>query len=188
MVATVIHGLAWSVAGAALVASVWTDLKDRLIPNELVALLGASGLTLCLLLRPGQIWSGLLVALLLIVALGVLAHYRVMGGGDVKMIGAASLLFPAAQVGQLLVFIALAGGVLSAVYLVARRVLRLTPVCGTSDAGEAGTPPPEGWILAERARIAAGGPMPYALAIAGGIAIMIAGELSQCLSANSCWL
>jgi prepilin peptidase CpaA len=188
MVIKLIHALAWSGTGAGLLASLWTDLKDRLIPNELVGLVGASGLTLCLLQRPGQIWLDLLVAVLLIVVLGVLARYGFMGGGDVKMIGAASLLFPAAQAGQLLVAIALAGGVLSSLYLLARFALRAGPVRDAADPGWLGDPGPEGWFRGECARIAAGGPLPYALAIAGGVAVMIAGELPTCLSANSCWL
>ncbi len=188
MVATYIHGFAWIAAAAGLLASIWTDLKDRLIPNELVGLVGASGLALCLLLRPGQIWLNLLVAILLIVGLGILAHYRVMGGGDVKMIGAVSLLFPAAQAGQMLVFIALAGGVLSGIYLLARRALRAGSAARTCGTDGPDVPHRDSFFAAERARIAAGGPLPYALAIAGGVAIMIAGELSQCLSANSCWL
>ena len=133
---------------------------------------------------------GLIVVVLVVIGLGVLAHFGMMGGGDVKLIGATTLLVPLDHVGQLLAFIAVAGGVLSCVYLVLRRSIRAghlakppTPVEAAAATGRE----PGGLLPNECARIAAGDPMPYALAIVGGAVGTFAGELPQCLSANFCF-
>lgn len=185
MIFHIFHALVWVVALTALLASAWTDLKDRIIPNELAGLVAASGMGLSLMLRPEQTWIAFAAAALVLSGLGVLAHYGVMGGGDVKLIGAATLLVPPGHIGQLMAFIAIAGGLLSVVYLLARYTLvhrskrKLQPEFGKiADSA--------GWFSSECARMAAGGPMPYALAILGGVAGTIAGEFPQCLSANFC--
>lgn len=188
MIADGLYLLLWLVALIALMASVWTDLKDRIIPNEIVGLVMVCGLGLTLLLRPEQIGIGLLSAAALLIGLGVLAHLAVMGGGDVKLITAASLLFPPAYIGQMLVSIALAGGLLSCIYIAARRSIvsgaRRQRSSSDIELSQTGLVPR--WVSVERERIAAGGPMPYALAISGGVVSLIAGELSQCLPANFC--
>ncbi len=189
MILHVLHAVLWAAALSALVASAWTDLKDRIIPNELAGLVAISGIGLSLVLRPEQTWISLLAAFAVLIAMGVIAHYGMMGGGDVKLIGASALLVPPTHLGQLLVFIALAGGLLSCGYLAARYavargdVREAGPSAGASlDGGQHR----QGWLSIERGRIAAGGPMPYALAIVAGVAATIAGELPQCLFASFC--
>lgn len=191
MILHVFHAVLWATALAALLASAWTDLKIRIIPNELAGLVAICGLCLGLIFRPEQIWISLPAALLVLFGLGVLAHYNLMGGGDVKLISAATLLVPPAHIGQLLLFIALSGGLLSCAYIFARHALKRSGSAASSGSdAEAGgsSDDGEGWFSHECARIAAGGPMPYALAILGGVAATIAGELPQCLLANSCSL
>ena len=109
---------------AVLTASAGTDLKERRIPNELAAAVAAVGLVQGLALRPGQVWLSLLVAFVVFCGLGVLSHYRIIGGGDLKLISAVTLLVPPERVGQLLIEIALAGGVLACIYLLAGYALR----------------------------------------------------------------
>ena len=189
MIFDVLHTLAWAVALTALLASAWTDLKDRIIPNELVGLIAVAGLCLSLMLRPEQTWISLMAAALVLIGLGVLAHWGVMGGGDVKLISATTLLVPPDHVGQLMVFIAMSGGLLSGVYLLGRHLLRSSDLRKSVSYPEAGGERggnSEGWFSGECARVAAGGSMPYALAILGGVAGVIAGEIPQCLSANFC--
>lgn len=86
-----------------------------------------------------------------------------LGGGDVKLLGAAALAVPPASVPALLAATAIAGAGLALLYLAARRVV----------AAPAG-PRPRGLLAravrAERWRIARGGPLPYAVAIALGMA------------------
>ncbi len=147
-----------------------SDLKDRRIPNELAAAVAAIGLIQGVLARPGVLWLSLLVALAVFGGLGVLSHYRIIGGGDMKLISAVTLLVPPERVGQLLIEIALAGGVLSCVYLAGRYALR-SP--SSASAGAVDVARPEaGFALAiktERVRIAAGDPLPYAVAVFGGV-------------------
>ena len=179
----IVHSLQaalWAIALAAILASAYTDLKDRIIPNELACLVAASGIALGLLTRPGQMPLSLLAAIALLFALGALAHFHMIGGGDVKLISAAALLVPPADIGKLLVFIALAGGVLSCAYLLARRALKGGGLGAMTENSQ-------DWLSREGARIAAGGPMPYAVAILGGLATLIAREVPRCLSANFCF-
>jgi Flp pilus assembly protein protease CpaA len=122
-----LHAVVWAIALMALLASAYTDVKDRIIPNELVGLVAACGLALSLITRPELAWIGALAAVLALFALGTLAHYGLMGGGDVKMIAAATLLFHPAQIGTLLLFIVMAGGVLSCIYIAVRYALRKWP-------------------------------------------------------------
>lgn len=181
MTVPVLRALLWSAALSALLAGAWWDLRERIIPNRLVGVVAASGFALCLLLRPDQAWINLLAACFLVIALGTLAHMRVMGGGDVKLLSAASLLFPPGQVGRLLLYTAVAGGVLSAAYLIARRIVRRRVIAGSASGAA-----PDGWRSMEYARIAADCPVPYALAILGGVVAALAEEVQRCLYANSC--
>jgi prepilin peptidase CpaA len=179
----IVHGLQmalWGIALAALVAGAYADLRDRIIPNELVCLVAVSGLALGLVVRPGQIHISLLAAICLLFALGALAHFHVMGGGDVKLISATALVIPPADIGRLLVYIALAGGVLSCAYLLARDALGRGDLQGPHRGWR-------GWLSREGARIASGDSVPYGVAILGGFAGMIAGEIPRCLSAGFCF-
>jgi prepilin peptidase CpaA len=180
-----LHALSWAVCLTALLASVWADLKDRIIPNEYVGVVAASGISITLLFRPEQAPYSLLAAALVLFGLGLLSHFNLMGGGDVKLISATVLMVPPGDAGRLLITIALAGGLLSCIYLAARLALRGRSVPKSSAAVEAGRNS-GGWFSNECARVAGGGPMPYALAILGGVAGYIAGELVRCLSVGSC--
>lgn len=175
-----LHAVLWATALSALLASAWWDLKERIVPNRLVGFIGLAGLGLGVLLRFDQLWISLVGSCLLLVALGTLAHFRVMGGGDVKLLSATALLFPPGEIGRLILYTALAGGALSAAYLLARRIVRRHAA-----AGEAAALPP-GWRSAEYARIAADCPVPYALAILGGVAAVLAEEVQRCLYVSSC--
>ena len=161
-----------------LAVSAGTDLKDRLIPNELVVAVAVLGLTQGLIARPGMVWMSLLAAFVVFCGLGILSHYRIIGGGDLKLISAVTLLVPPERVGQLLIEIALAGGVLSCVYLAARFALKNSPAASTG-AGEVALPETEPalTIQTERARIVTGGPLPYAVAILGGVLVYVSREL-----------
>ncbi len=168
----------WLASVILLSVAAATDLKHRRIPNEIVASVAAIGLMQGIIARPGQVWLSLLVAFILLFGLGTLAHHQVIGGGDAKLISAVTLLVPAEGVGQLLIDIALAGGVLSCAYLLARYALG-SPLAASSGAAEVARPE-AGFALAmrkERVRIAAGGPLPYAVAVLGGALIYATREL-----------
>lgn len=184
-----IYTISWPAAFVLLAAGARTDLRDRIIPNELAAAIAAIGLAQGLVARPGMVGFSVLAAIAVFCGLGVLSHFKVIGGGDLKLISAVTFLVPPDRVGQLLIEIALAGGLLSCLYLALRygRKNLNTSQSATVEAG----PPENGlvrMIKTERARIAAGDPMPYALAVAGGVGIYIAREFFQCYYAMSCSL
>ena len=89
-----------------------------------------------------------------------------MGGGDVKLLGAAALGMPASSVLTFIAAVAMAGGVLAVFYLLARRLMPFRP-----------STRPKGMVAralrAERWRISRGGPLPYACAIAFGFLFVI---------------
>lgn len=156
------------------------DLRDRLIPNELVVAVALIGLSQGLVSRPGVVWLSLLVAVIVFLGLGIFSHFKIIGGGDLKLISATTLLVPPDGVGQLLIDIVLAGGLLSCFYLAARYGLKSLP-SSLSVAPEV-VPSAKASGLArmiktERARIAIGYPMPYAVAVLGGVIIYAAMEI-----------
>ncbi len=181
------HALFWAISLVALCMSAATDLKERIVPNEFVGVIAACGLAIGLMLRPGEIWISVLAAIAVLVGFGVLAHFDVIGGGDVKLISAVTLLVPPERIGVLVAAITLAGGVLGCVYLVVRRRME-SPAAPQADCprGDPHTSRFGRLLREERARILAGEPMPYALAVFGGVVSYIARELPQCFSAISC--
>jgi prepilin peptidase CpaA len=89
-----------------------------------------------------------------------------MGGGDVKLLGAAALLVPPATVPHMLALVAFAGGILALIYLVGRAV-------APRPAGRRPHMLPLRILRAECWRIRRGGPLPYACAIAAGAALTL---------------
>ena len=177
--------LAGSLVG--LLAVAISDLKERIVPNRLVILIASGGVALRLLSAPELLWVNLLAAAVLFVVLGRLSHHDWIGGGDAKLIAAVTLLVPATDIGRLLFAIAMVGGLMSCTYLAARFMITRTPALrhrladgGVEMHGVAGL------FSHECARIAGGEPMPYALAVVGGVLCLFLGEALICLSAISC--
>ncbi len=184
----IFHTIPWTLSLAALLGSAAIDLRSRIIPNEFVVLIAICGLALCLTQWPGQTWISLLAAAGIFLALGVLSHSDLIGGGDVKLVAAVTLLVPPSHIGLLLIAIALAGGLLSSVYLAGGFLLRSIPLM---QGGALQTTRRNGlqkWLAGEAARIASGKSVPYALAVLGGVIGYLARELPQCSSAISCSL
>ena len=112
---------------------------------------------LCLFAWPVQGWRHVLGAGIVFCVFFVFWLLRIIGGGDVKLIAASSLLFPPAQQLWYIFHIAIAGGILAAFYLVGRGRLQV---------------PPSRWfgrtVRVECWRIRRGAPLPYAIGIAVG--------------------
>jgi len=123
-------GFSWfliALLAAALLAAAVGDWRTRTIPNWLNGAIAlgaipfwwASGLSL---------WPD--VALQVGVALGVLLIFFLafqlgqMGGGDVKMLFAIALWLPPMAVFQLIMIMAIAGGVLTIALLIPHRLLK----------------------------------------------------------------
>ena len=114
--------------GAGLIYAMYTDLRERIIENWLnlgIALAAplywwASGLTLW----PDvsiQIGFALLVSLIF---LGIFA-LGMMGGGDVKLLGALALWLPPMPFLGLLIVMSIVGGVLTVIFLTRHKLAKL---------------------------------------------------------------
>lgn len=118
------YGLIAALAAALLVAAV-TDLRSRRIANWLTGAI-ALGAPVFWWASDLPLWADpwlqnsvamqLLVALVTFAILAVLFAIRAMGGGDVKLLTALALWIPPLLFGQLIVVMALLGGVLTVVF------------------------------------------------------------------------
>lgn len=149
------------------------DVRARIIPNRLVLSVAALGLLAGAIDRPDLLWLNLVLALLLLVGLGALAHYDILGAGDAKMMAALALLVPPEQVATLLFVITMAGGTLSIAYLAMHRALRARHGVAAVAKNTAYVR----WLRNERARIVTGRSVPYAVAILAGTAAYFISEL-----------
>ncbi len=188
MSVALIQALPWTASLLALAGSAVTDLRKRIIPDEFATLIAVCGLAMALRLGGGQAGIALLAAFCVFCFLGVLAHYHAIGGGDVKLIAACCLLVQPDRIPLLLAEIALAGGVLSGAYLAGGWLLRRWPPARRDAASGGQTNAFRKWLRREGSRIARGYPVPYALAILGGVAVHLIRELPPCFSATSCSL
>ncbi len=112
-----------AMAGLLLYAA-WGDLRARIIPNRLnlaILLVGvawwiAAGISL----PDFAIQMGIATA---VFALFTIAFaLRMMGGGDVKMLGALALWLPLEALARTLMIMAIAGGVITLVFLIRHRI------------------------------------------------------------------
>jgi prepilin peptidase CpaA len=142
-------------AAAVLLAAALTDLARRRIPNELVLTLALIGA-----LRIAFEWAGGagglsaavdIGACVVVFLLGVAAfQLNLVGGGDVKLLAAATLFLGAGALAPFLLVTSMAGGVLALAFLIGQR------------AAGADRPPPS---------------LPYGVAIAaGGLFVAFAGQ------------
>lgn len=143
-----------------ILAAALHDIATRTIPDGLALALAAAGLVTAAL--DGHFFGALLAAGGVFVASAMCWRRGWMGGGDVKLLGAAALGMPPTSVFAFAAAVAIAGGLLAVLYLAARRFVP----------APASLRP--GGILArvvrvERWRISRGGPLPYACAIAVGV-------------------
>ncbi len=151
-------------AGLLLIASLH-DLVARTIPNWLAGALAALGIGLRA--ASGSLLAGVSAGVVVFVLVALCWRRGWMGGGDVKLLAASAIVVSPSLVVSFIAAVALSGGVLALLYLLARRLV----------------PPPRTarprTLLAralrvERWRIHRGAPLPYACAIAaGGLFVLI---------------
>ena len=120
----VIADILVAVLAAMLIVAMYGDLRQRIIPNWLNAIIA-------LLAIPYWWLSGLSltdVAIQVGIAAGVFALFALafrlgmMGGGDVKLVTALALWLPYAALVKLMVIMSLAGGLLTLVMIVRHRL------------------------------------------------------------------
>lgn len=162
----------WSAILILLSLAALQDVRARIIPNRLVLAVMVVGLLTSLVERPTTLWLSLVLAFSLFIVLGVLAHYDIMGAGDVKMMAALTLTTPPEHITVLLFAIAMAGGALSSAYLVMRHLLTQRPNASATKATAYLR-----WLRKERSRIATGKSVPYGVAILAGTTAYFVSEL-----------
>lgn len=165
----------------ALLAAAIRDLLYRTIPDLCVVLAGVSGLILRFDSGSEFLVASLGIALLLFVTMTFLFHLDAVGGGDVKLMAAASLLVPPSFVLGQLVLIAFAGGVLAMFWL----LLCKLRVYGKLRGGEVSPPESFGFGVPPRRNLCSSsgapseaefenGGLPYGVAICAGTLVQLA--------------
>ncbi|MGC9270075.1 A24 family peptidase [Acidiphilium sp.] len=165
---------AWlAIVASCLLYAAFCDVSVRLIPNRLS--LAVAALAVPLRLAAHDLGQGLLVAAVIFMILTGAWMLRLLGGGDVKLWTACSLLVPPkiASQGTFSLRVILLGGVVAVAYLVLRAVIRLR------SRRNAANPAPPATITSGRAvfwlrrvwrveqwRARRGGSIPYGVAIA----------------------
>lgn len=163
--------LALLLAGAALVLfAAVHDIVARTVPNGLSVTLVLLGLGMRAM--DGNLLKGLLAGFVVFAAAAFLWRRGWLGGGDVKLLGATSLLVPPAAVPSFIVAMSLSGGVLAVMYLAAGRLARSMRRSGPDRRARPRHLPARA-VRAELWRLRRGGPLPYACAIAAGFLISI---------------
>ena len=154
------------VTGAALlVMASLHDLVARTIPNWLVGALAVLGIVLRAL--TGSLLGGVVAGLVVFVLAAICWRRGWMGGGDVKLLAAAAIAVPPSLVLSFITAVALCGGVLALLYLVAGRMVAPPPASRPRSLLARA-------LRVEQWRIRRGGPLPYACAIAaGGLFILL---------------
>jgi prepilin peptidase CpaA len=141
------------------------DLAFRTVPNWMPVVLLLDGILLRFM--GGTLVPGLLAGLLVLLAGAFCWRRGWLGGGDVKLLAATAVLVPPSLVINLLLDVALAGGVLAMIYLAMARLV----------ASPAGIARPPGLFRrirrAELYRVRRRGSLPYASAIAAGTLIVL---------------
>jgi prepilin peptidase CpaA len=152
---------------AASCVAVYTDVTRRRIPNFIVAPLLVAGLAL----QATHGWQALLQSAALfaaVIALSIpLFSMRIIGGGDVKFLAAASAALGWPDALYFLLYSLLAGGIAGIIFSIVRGRFRST-MAGVSTIAFpllAGARP-------AAVTVSAGGSMPYALAIFAGAAAL----------------
>jgi prepilin peptidase CpaA len=114
------------VTGAALlVMASLHDLVARTIPNWLAGALAVLGFVLRAL--TGSLLGGVVAGLVVFVLAAICWRRGWMGGGDVKLLAAAAIAVPPSLVLSFITAVALCGGVLALLYLVAGRMVAPPP-------------------------------------------------------------
>ena len=106
---------------AILAVAALHDIAARTVPNWMAGLLAVLGVAWQLQHFPQ--FGGFLASLVVFLVSALCWRRGWMGGGDVKLLAAASLVVPPGQVIQFIAAVALIGAVLAFIYLGARRVV-----------------------------------------------------------------
>ncbi len=155
----------WTIAGLVMLTLVISgigDIRNRRIPNWTIVAIALLFLPWALIEIDVSVKSSLIATLIVLLASFLLYSFRVVGAGDSKLISVVTLFIGLPRLPQFLVYVALAGGALAIMSLMARpaRALVMFQMRGKGDFGRG---------------------VPYGVAIAAGAII----ELSAILTHQS---
>lgn len=142
-----------------LLAAAASDVARRIVPNRVCVALGLDGLVMQI--SAHSLPLSMLTMLGVFVPAAICWRYRLMGGGDVKLLAAATLLVQPRAVPVLVLAVALAGGLFGLMYWTAGHLLRAPAVERPSDRLRR-------ILRIERHRMYRGFSLPYAVAISCG--------------------
>ena len=159
-----LHALLLLAAAASLLFAVAHDVAVRTVPNRVSLIVAAAGLGLNTL--DGQLIPALFGSVVVFAGCWYCWWRGWIGGGDVKLLSASTLLVPPTSVPEFVLSTAIAGAVLALLYLALARLLPRGP-----------TPRPAGLLRrvwrAEQRRIRRRLSLPYACAICAGVALTL---------------
>jgi len=139
------------------------DILARTVPDWMPIVLAAIGIAESVL--AGRLVVSLLSGVFVFILSGLCWRRGWLGGGDVKLLGAASIAVPPIAVAPFVAAVAISGGVLALLYLTFGKLI---PVA----AQRRSIGRPVGLLARavrlERWRLSRGSPLPYAVAIAAG--------------------
>ena len=147
------------------------DLVARTVPNWMALALALLGLAQRAV--AGSIPGGLIAGLIVFILAALCWRRGWLGGGDVKLLGAASMVVPPSNVPAFICAVALAGGILALMYVSANRLAASRNLHPRPRPGPAAMGLFRRALRAERWRIRRGGPLPYACAIAAGFIVVV---------------
>jgi prepilin peptidase CpaA len=156
-------------SSAVLLLAAWHDVVSRTVPNWMPMAIACCGVVAAFVNDRLFLSTGLGVAVFFLAAMCWRRGW--MGGADVKLLGAITIVLPPGMVSMFAIAMSLSGAAQAVVYILARRVV-------TPSRSEASGPPRARALLpralrAERWRISRGGPLPYACAIAFGFLFVV---------------
>jgi prepilin peptidase CpaA len=149
--------------GVLLVAA-WQDIATRRVANWLAIVLALLGIVQRA--ATGTLLFGLLAGVIMFVLTALCWRRGWLGGADVKLLAAATIIVPPYQLPTFLGAVGITGALLALLYITAR-FISPAPSPSRSDHLLA-----RAW-RAERWRVRRGGPLPYACAIAGGFLFVV---------------
>jgi prepilin peptidase CpaA len=160
-------------SAAVVLLAAWHDLVSRTVPNWMPMMIAAFGFVAALVSARLLISTGLGLTIFIVAA--ICWRRGLMGGADVKLLGAIAIALPPGMVSLFVVAMSLAGAVHAVAYMAARRIVTRPPALALAAPG---IPPRARSLLpralrAERWRISRGGPLPYACAIAFGFLFVV---------------
>ena len=167
-----LHPILMFAAAIALLFATMHDVAVRTVPNRVSLIVAAMGLVLNTL--DGQLVPALFGGGLVFAGCWYCWRHGWIGGGDVKLLTACTLLVPPTSVPELVLFTAIAGGGLALIYLaLGATLLRRLPADATLR--------PSGLLRriwrAERRRIRRRLSLPYSSAISVGVLLTLSGAL-----------